>query len=84
MSDTEPVPLWKSACAGALALAFLWLGANELYEMHVLEEDGKNIEARVTNSRIYHGKTGASHEIQYAFHEEGGKEHTRGGACQRG
>lgn len=79
VSDAAPVPLWKSACAGAMALAFLWLGVNSWHDRQVLEKNGKNIEAHVTGSRRVHDRGGASHEIRYVFQaEEDGKEHTRG------
>lgn len=79
VSDTMPVPLWKSALAGALALAFLWLGVNGWHDRHVLETQGKSVEARVRDSRRVRDRNGASYEIRYVFQaEEDGKDHTRG------
>lgn len=79
MSTAGPASLWSSACGAAIALAFLWMGVNGWYERNALEKNGQNIEAKVTNSRISHGKSGTSHQIQYVFQvEAGGKEHTRG------
>ena len=78
MSESKPSLFWGSVVVGILALGFMGLGAAGVHEKQELEKNGRDIEAKVTDTRIMRGKSGTTHELQYSFQLEGeGKTYTR-------